>query len=190
MSQMSLVGKLRQERWNRSDAAKHPVTVICSVLCSTWSVSYPATTAEPEALRFGQKWDIPPKKGKASRSLLPQGFTCYTIAFSIQCCYFLLSWAGTAFWGTTYGRARPSKYALVWQTDQPRWERVCVLVSMHLFDGEIIFSKPSEIWLNDHLINREPDELTHVQHTLWRKFPNLLSIWSLFFSPTLPENCN
>ena len=81
--------------------------------------------AQQESLKlyiWGTKWEIPPKNGKANSSLLPQGFTCYTIPFSIQCWYFLLSPAGTALWGTTYGRARPSKYALVWQSHHPKWE--------------------------------------------------------------------
>lgn len=41
--------------------------------------------------RLWHKWEIPPKNGKANRGLLPQGFTCYTIPFSIQRWYFLLS---------------------------------------------------------------------------------------------------
>lgn len=41
--------------------------------------------------RLWHKWEIPPKNGKANRGLLPQGVTCYTIPFSIQRWYFLLS---------------------------------------------------------------------------------------------------
>lgn len=67
----------------------------------------------------------------------------------------------------TYGRARPSNYALVWQSGGPKWGRGCVLVSVHLLSGKIIFSKPSEIWLNDHFINNKLGEPSHVQHTLW-----------------------
>lgn len=37
--------------------------------------------------------------------------------------------------------ARPSEYTLVWQLDLPKWEPACVLVSMHLLNVEIIFSK-------------------------------------------------
>lgn len=69
----------------------------------------------PEARR--QQWENPSKTGKAEWSLLPLGFTCCRIAFSIERWYFLLSWAGTTLWDITHGGARPSKCALVWQPD-------------------------------------------------------------------------
>lgn len=138
------------------------------VLWYAWCVYLQGATGKPWALRLKQKWEMPPKNGNATTGLLPLGLKCYVIPFSIQCWYFLLSWAGTASWGNLW-RSQTFQICPGLAVRQNKMESGFGSAFGASCQWEHRFSKPLRIWLNDHLTNKmsSPYSLTLISKQIY-----------------------